>query len=307
MSFDDPKVWLNGQVVDRQDAAVGIGSHALHYGTGVFEGIRCYETAEGPAVFRLDAHLDRLFASAAVYRMVIPFSREELARGVRQVLRANGLLSGYIRPLVFLGDESLGVNASPSVNVAILAWAWSAPRGAEAAMKGVRITVSPWQKISGTMIPSTAKACGQYVGSRLAVQEAASRGYDEALLLNPDGTIAEGAVENFFLIKDGVLRTNDEKSNILLGITRASILDLARDAGIPVAISTLRLPDLFSADETFFTGTAVEVLPIREVDGANLGGGGRGPVTARLQDAFADTVRGRNPARKAWLSPVGNG
>ena len=317
MSFgENQRVWLNGKLVDWRGAGIGIASHGLHYGTGVFEGIRCYETPMGPAIFRMDRHLDRLQASAAVYGMEIRHSRAELVEAIRQVVQSNGLKSCYIRPICYLGDETLGVNGNPSVNTAVLAWEWNSPRGPDAAEKGVKVTVSPWVKFHSSMMPTTAKACGQYINSRLAIREAVSRGFDEALLLNADGTIAEGAVENLFLIKGGRLYTNDEKSSILPGITRASILDLAIELGIPVKITALRLPDLEGADEAFFTGTAVEVLPIRELDGSPIGSStissvgpsveerGPGPITARLQQAFAAATSGRIPTRRGWLTPV---
>lgn len=305
MSFgDNRKLWFNGRMVDWQAGRIGVASHGLHYGTGVFEGIRCYETPSGPAIFRLDRHLDRLAASAAAYGMELGYSRGDLEEAVGLAVRSNGLKSCYIRPIAFLGDETLGVSGAPSVNVAVLAWSWHSPRGPEAAVKGVRATVSPWVKFHSSMMPATAKACGQYINSRLAIREALARGYDEALLLNADGTLAEGAVENVFLIKDGTLLTNDEKSNILPGITRASILELAADLGIPARIGAFRVEDVKGADEAFFTGTAVEILPIRELDGTPIAGGGRGPLTERLQRAFADATAGRLPARRDWLTPV---
>lgn len=312
MSFgENQRVWLNGRLMEGRAAGVGIGSHGLHYGTGVFEGIRCYETSQGPVLFRMERHLDRFQASASAYGMDIRYSRDELAGAIRQVVTGNGLKNCYIRPICFLGDETLGVGGNPGANVAILAWEWNSPRGPEAAEKGVRVTVSPWVKFHSSMMPTTAKACGQYINSRLAIQDAVARGYEEALLLNGDGTIAEGAVENLFLVKGGRLCTNDEKSCILPGITRASILDLALELGIPVKIGALRIPDLVSADEAFFTGTAVEILPIRELDGTPIGQdsrgdrGGRGPITKALQDAFAAAVSGRLATRRGWLAPVG--
>jgi branched-chain amino acid aminotransferase len=305
MSFGaNSHVWFNGHLAEWQATTVGIATHALHYGTGVFEGIRSYDTPEGPAIFRLDEHLDRLYASAAIYGMDIGFPKGELRDAVRAVVRTNGLKDCYIRPLVFLGDETLGVSGKPSVHTAVLAWEWKSARGPEAATRGVRATVSPWVKFHRSMIPAAAKASGQYVNSRLAVQEALARGFDEALLLNADGTIAEGAVENIFLVRDGAVITNDETSNILPGITRASILDLARDLGLPVHVRALRVPDLLAAQEAFFTGTAIEVLPMRELDGKAVGGGVRGPITEKLQQAFADAVRGRAAARREWLTPV---
>ena len=303
MGFNyNAKIWFNGKLVTYREAEIGIGSHGLHYGTGVFEGIRCYETSRGSAIFRLKPHLERLFASAAVYDFPIGFSLEELMEGVKQVVQANDLKTCYIRPICFLGDETLGVHGKPKLQVAIMAWSWLNPQGTSA--DGVRVTVSPWQKFHHRMMPTTAKACGQYVNSVLAVREAASRGFDAAVLLNAEGNLAEGAVENLFLVKNGTLITNDQHSSILLGITRASILDLAKDFNIPTEIRIMTLADFQSADEAFFTGTAVEISPIRELDGKIIGLGKPGPITLRLRKAFREVTSGQYPSRLDWITLI---
>jgi branched-chain amino acid aminotransferase len=306
MTFDRTEwVWINGELVRWGDASLHLSAHAMHYGTGVFEGIRCYETADGPAVFRMDAHIDRLYASAAVYGMEIPYTRGEFADAVCETIRRNGFASCYVRPICVFGSRALGLHARACpVDVGILAWPWGALLGDDSLQAGVRVTISPWVKFHSRMMPTTAKACGQYLNSILAVEEARSRGFDEALLLDAYGYLAEGPGENLFLVRDGRLLTNDERSSILLGITRDSVLRIAEGLGVEVEIGRLRVADLLSADEAFFTGTAAEVAPIREVDGATIGRGARGPVTERIQRAFADATTGRDPRYRDWLSAV---
>src|SRR5215210_6268579 len=278
---------MDGDVIPWLNATTHVSSHALHYGSGVFEGMRCYETVEGPAIFRLDAHLERLYSSAAIYGIEIPYTREELTEGICEVIRRNGFDSCYVRPICYYGSGSLGVHprACP-VEVVILAWPWSAYLGAEGLERGVRVTVSPWRKFQSRMMPTTAKACGQYLNSILAVRDAVSRGYAEALLLDADGRLAEGSGENLFIVRDRQLLTNDERHSILLGITRDAVLRIARDLGYSVEVGKLHLEDLLSADEAFFTGTAAEVTPISEVDGTRIGRGTRGPVTDEIQQVF---------------------
>ncbi|MBI3650050.1 MAG: branched-chain amino acid transaminase [Acidobacteria bacterium] len=303
MGFEQTKwVWHNGQMVAWDEATLHVSAHALHYGTGIFEGIRCYETASGPAVFRLDAHLDRLLASAAVYELELGYSREELTEVVGQVIERNGFASCYVRPICYFGSHSLGLHAKACpVEVAVLAWPWAPLLGAQGQQQGVRITVSPWVKFHSRMMPTTSKACGQYLNSILAVRDAYKRGFDEALLLDSDGNIAEGPGENLFLLKDGKLFTNDESSSILLGITRDAVMQLAADCGYTVAVRKLRLEDLLTADEAFFTGTAAEITPIREVDGTPLSQGRCGAVTRKLQEHFNAVVHGKNPRYHHWL------
>jgi branched-chain amino acid aminotransferase len=298
-------VWLNGRVVRWGEATVHVSAHALHYGSGVFEGMRCYETEDGPAVFCIDQHLDRMFASASVYGIEIPYSREEIAEGACEVVRRNRFRSCYIRPICYFGSATLGVHPRDCpVELAILAWPWAAYLGDAGLEAGVRVTVSSWEKFHLRMMPATAKACGQYLNSMLAVREAVSRGYDEALLLNSDGTIAEGSGENLFIVRDGRLLTNDERSSILLGVTRGVVMRIAGDLGYDVEVGHLRLDDLLTADEAFFTGTAAEVTPIREVDGRVLGCGSRGAVTRRIQEIFFDATSGRSARYREWLRYV---
>jgi branched-chain amino acid aminotransferase len=298
-------VWMNGQCVPWKDATLHVSTHALHYGSGVFEGIRCYQTVEGPAAFRLDAHLDRLYASAAAYRMEIPYTRQELVHAVCETIARNGFTDCYVRPICYRGSSGLGVHPrNCPVDVAILVWPWGKYLGEEATEKGARITVSPWKKFHSQMMPAVAKACGQYLNSMLAVQDAVDRGFDEALLLNAAGTIAEGSGENIFVVQGNKLLTNGETDSILLGITRDCVLQFARDLEWEVEIRSLSLECLLQSDEAFFTGTAAEVVPICEVDGRSIGGGRRGPMTRIIQELFSDATSGRNIRYRGWLHPV---
>jgi len=296
---------MNGELIPWSDATTHVSAHALHYGSGVFEGMRCYETTKGPAVFRLDAHLDRLYASAEVYGLAIPYTQAELTNAVCEVVRLNGFRSCYVRPLCYLGSRSLGVHpGNCPVEVVILAWPWAPYLGAEGLTQGVRVTVSPWRKFQSRMMPTTAKACGQYLNSMLAVRDAISRGFAEALLLDGDGNLAEGSGENLFLVRAGQLLTNDERHSILLGITRDAVLRIAQDLGYSVEIRALQLDDMLSADEAFFTGTAAEVTPIREVDGTAIGRNTPGPVTEEIQRVFFAATSGNDERYKDWLHPV---
>ncbi len=308
MAFDSTKyIWMNGNLMRWQDATFHVSAHALHYGSGVFEGIRCYETNAGAAVFRLDAHLERLFASAAAYDMEIPFTQEELSDAVCETIESNNFSSCYIRPICFYGSDTLSLHPRRCpVEVAILAWEWAAYLGDEGLVNGVRITASPYLKFNSRMMPTTAKACGGYINSILAVREAVNRGFDEALLFDSEGYIAEGSGENLFLARDGKLFTNNEESSILLGITRDAVIRLARDLGYAVEVTKFRLADLLAADEAFFTGTAAEVTPVREVDGALIGSGKRGAVTTEIQRVFFAVVAGRDARYADWLQLVAN-
>jgi branched-chain amino acid aminotransferase len=303
LSFDKTDwVWMNGALTHWSNATVHVSAHALHYGSGVFEGMRCYDTVDGPAVFRIDAHLDRFYASAAVYGIEIPYNREELAEATATVILRNGFRSCYVRPICYHGSSSLGVHPrNCPVEVVILTWPWASYLGDEGLEAGVRVTVSSWTKFHSRMIPTTAKGCGGYLNSMLAVREAVEWGYDEALLLDADGNIAEGSGENLFIVRDGRLLTNDERSSILLGITRDAVITIARDLGYEVEVGTLRLEDLLGADEAFFTGTAAEVTPIREIDGKQIGSGSRGRVTEAIQQAFFAAAYGRDTRYRAWL------
>ena len=307
MSFAQTEwVWMNGRVVRWNEATLHVSAHALHYGSGVFEGIRCYDTVEGPALFRLDAHLDRLYASADTYGMAIPYSREELSEAINEVIDRNGFKGCYVRPIVYYGSSSLGVHPrNCPIEVAILVWPWAAYLGDEGLERGVRVKVSPVTKFHSRMMPTTAKACGGYINSMLAVREAMAAGYDEALLLDEVGNVAEGSGENLFVVREGSLLTNDEQSSILLGVTRDAVIEIARDLGYKVEVGVIRLDDLIAAKEAFFTGTAAEVTPIRELNETPIGGGARGPVTREIQERFFDAVLGRAPEYRCWLHYVG--
>src|SRR5580765_394584 len=307
MDFDRSQwVWKNGKCVHWQDATVHLSAHALHYGTGVFEGIRCYQTEAGPAVFRMDAHLERLYASAACYQMKIPYTHEHMATAICETVAFNQFSDCYIRPVCFFGSSSLGVHPRKCpVEVAILAWPWTDYLGEDALERGVRITISPWQKFHSRMMPTTAKACGQYLNSVLAVRDAAERGFHEALLLDAHGNIAEGSGENIFLVHRGRLLTNGERDSILLGITRYCVFEIAKALGLGVGTRSLTVGDLLQCDEAFFTGTAVEIVPICELDGKKIGEGKRGPLTTKIQQTFMDAAAGRDARYLKWLHPVG--
>jgi len=304
--FDQAKwVWMDGRMVPWQDATVHVSSHALHYGTGVFEGIRCYPTAEGPAVFRLEAHVDRLYNSAAAYEIKIPYTKTELTEVICEVIRKNGFENCYIRPICYYGSAMLGLVANRCpLRVAVLAWPWTTMHGSDSLESGVRIMVSRWVKFDSRMMPTTAKACGQYVNSVLAAQEAVSKGFDDALLLDQNGYVTEATGENIFLVKKGEVLTNDSRHSILMGVTRDSAITIARDLGYPVQIRALQVADVLSADEVFMTGTAAEIAVVRAVDDHIVGSGKRGPITAAIQRVFFDAVYGRDPKYHNWLHPV---
>ena len=296
-------IWFNGKLIPWGEAKVHVLAHALQYGTGVFEGMKSYPTAEGPAIFRLDAHLERLYKSAELYDLVIPYSLATLTEASLEVVRANKLEASYLRPVAFFDAATLSVwTKECPVTVAIAA----VPTGKYLANAdaGVRVTVSPIRKFDNSAMPAWAKACGQYINSARAVNDAQRRGFDEALLLNSQGLVAEGSGENLFLVKDGGIVTNDKDASILMGVTRASILEIARDLGIAARISPISVEDLMTADELFFTGTAVEVTAIREIDGHVVSGGKPGPVTRRIQDTFNQAVRGQLPQYRHWLAFV---
>jgi len=298
-------IWYNSSILPWEKATTHVMSHVLHYGSGVFEGIKCYETSEGSAVFRLEDHIDRLYNSADLYGMKIDLSKQEIISGCKNVVKANKLKSCYIRPIVFYGYDTLGVDPKDCpINIAIAAFYWGAYLGDEGIEKGVNVTVSPYQKISNKAMPTTAKASGQYMNSLLSVTEARSRGYDEAILLNSDGNVSEGSGQNLFYIKDGVVHTNDESSSILLGITRDSILEICRKNNIDTKIHKFSLEDLLCADEVFFTGTASEVTPIRSIEDNLLSKGGVGPLTKRLRTYYMDIVLGKDENYSHWLSVI---
>ncbi len=300
------KIWMDGDLIPWEDAKIHVLSHVVQYGTGVFEGIRCYETPKGPAVFRVTDHLRRLFRSAAIYKVTIPYSLDELHAAIMETIRANELNECYIRPLAYQGYGEMGVNLFPTpAKVTIAAWPWGAYLGEESCEVGVRVKISSWRRHDPNIVPPAAKATGQYINSALAKAEAIEAGYDEAVMLSPLGHIADGSGENLFVIRDGVLMTPPEAAGILLGITRDTVMRIARDRGYEVKQRNLVRSDLYTADEAFMCGTAAEVVPVRDVDGRPLGNNGRGPITKELQDAFNAAVRGELDEYTAWNELVG--
>ena len=306
MSFSgDGKVWMNGRIVDWKDATVHIASHVIHYGSGVFEGARCYKTPTGSAFFRLDAHMRRLVDSARIYRMDPGLDQAALTQAVVDTVKANGLEACYIRPLIYRGYEALGVNPLPCpVDTCILVWEWGAYLGPEALEHGVDVCVSSWNRAAPNTFPAMAKATANYANSGLIKMEAVLEGYSEGIALDPDGRLSEGSGQNLFLVRDGVLYTPSIAASVLAGITRDSIITLAKDLGYEVREQDLPREMLYIADEVFFVGTAAEVTPIRSIDKVTVGTGSRGPVTAALQNAFFDYINGVVPDRHNWLTPV---
>ena len=298
-------IWMDGKFVPWDSAQVHVTTHCLHYGTGVFEGVRSYSTADGTAVFRLDAHLRRFFNSASLYELEIPFTQRELHTAILELVGRNNIGNGYIRPLAFFGAHSMSVwpQGCP-VSVALIAFPRGEYLGKDGIERGVRVMFSTTRRFHSSMIPTAGKACGQYINSVRAVQEAFRRGYDEAILLNVDGNVAEGSGENLFIVKNGKVITNDADASILMGITREAILQVVSDLGMPVEVRNMSQKDVLTADEVFFSGTAVEVTPIREVDNTVIGNGRRGPITEKIQTTFFDIVHGKNAKYKEWLSYV---
>jgi branched-chain amino acid aminotransferase len=306
MPFEEvKKVWMNGRLVDFADAKVHVFTHAMHYGSGLFEGIRCYNTERGPAVFRLPDHTRRLFDSSKIYRMELPYSMEEVNQACLDVIAANEFEDCYLRPLVYRGYHSLGVfpGACP-VDVVIAAWKWGKYLGAEALEQGVDVRISSWNRMAPNTFPALAKATGNYMNSILIRQEAAIDGYSEGIALDVNGYVSEGSGENVFVIRDGRIFTPGLGSSILGGITRASLIKIAREFKYEVVESLIPREMLYIADEVFFTGTAAEVTPIRSIDKITIGNGRRGPITERLQKEFFDYIDGRIPDRYNWLTPV---
>ncbi|MBI3140656.1 MAG: branched-chain amino acid transaminase [Rhodocyclales bacterium] len=304
MADRDGFIWYDGELVPWRNATTHVLTHSLHYGLAVFEGVRAYDTVDGTAIFRLKEHTDRLFNSAHIYMMKIPYSREQLMEAQKEAVRANKLDSCYLRPIAFYGSEKMGVSPKGAkVHVAIAAWPWGAYLGAEGIEKGIRVKTSSYARHHVNVSMCRAKYSGTYANSILANMEATEHGYDEALLLDVDGFVAEGAGENLFVVKDGRIY-EPEIASALIGITRASVIQLAKDLGYEVTSKRLTRDDLYIADEAFFTGTAAEVTPIREVDGRQIGAGTRGPITHQIQSLFFDVVNGRSPFHKEWLTPV---
>jgi branched-chain amino acid aminotransferase len=298
------KIWFNGEMRNFEDCTVHVLSHALHYGSSVFEGIRAYKTPQGPAFFRLDDHLKRLYYSASIYRMPIRYSFEELRDACFEAVRSTGLESAYIRPLVARGNCGLGVipKNMDIVDVSIMVDSWGAYLGEEGLKNGIRACITSWQRLAPNTIPTGVKAGGNYLSSQLIGQEAKDRGFDEGIALGHDGLLSEGAGENLFVIKDGRILTPPASSSILGGITRETVFRLVEDLGMEVVEQTLSREQLYGADEAFFTGTAVEVTPVRQVDHITIGNGGCGPLTKRIQAAFFGLFSGETEDKRDWLS-----
>jgi branched-chain amino acid aminotransferase len=304
MADRDGKIWMDGELVEWRDATTHVLTHSLHYGMSVFEGVRAYATDRGPAIFRLEEHTRRLFNSAHIMQMPVPFSQEALNEAQREVVRANQLDAGYIRPLVYYGSEGMGLNATNlQVHVAVAAWAWGAYLGEESLKHGIRARTSSYTRHHPNITMTKAKLSGGYFNSMLAHREALEAGFDEAVLLDPYGFVAEGPGENIFLVRDGVLYT-PPLTTALDGISRRTVLELAEERGIPIREEALTRDAFYIADEAFFTGTAAEVVPIREYDNRTIGAGTAGPITLQLQQAFFDAVSGRDPRHEDWLDFV---
>lgn len=308
MSFEGAKlIWMNGRMIPWADASVHVMAHALHYGSSVFEGIRVYKTPDGPKVFRLTDHIQRLFDSAAIYRMPIPHDRDELIGVCKELILANELLNGaYIRPIAFRGYGDVGLAPKPDhpVDVAIAAWEWGAYLGAEGLEQGVDVCVSSWQRVAPNTVPALAKAGGNYLSSQLISTEARRLGFAEGIALSTDGTVSEGAGENLFAVKNSTILTPPSTASILTGITRDTVIRLAEQQGLTVREQSIPREALYLADELFFTGTAAEITPVRSVDRIDIGAGRRGPITARLQEAFFGLFSGDTEDRYGWLEGV---
>jgi branched-chain amino acid aminotransferase len=306
MSFPkSDKIWMNGKLVPWDDARIHVGSHVIHYGSAVFEGVRCYATPEGPAVFRLDAHTDRLYDSAKIYRMDVPYSPTEMNQAILETVAVNNMDACYIRPIIYRGYGQLGVNPFPCpVDVAVLVWDWGRYLGTEALEKGVDVRVSSWARIAPNTLPAMAKSAANYMNSQLIKMEAIKEGYAEGIALDTEGYISEGSGENLFLVKNDTLVTPPLVSSVLPGITRDTVITLARRQGIPVVEQMMPREMLYLADELFLTGTAAEITPIRSVDKIAVGRGARGPVTEALQRAFFDVIECRVPDEFSWLTYV---
>jgi branched-chain amino acid aminotransferase len=305
MSDRDGQIWYDGKLVPWRDANTHVLTHSLHYGLAVFEGVRAYKTETmGTAIFRLHEHTKRLFNSAKIYQMPMPYNMDEIMEAQREVVRVNNLESAYLRPLAFYGSEKMGVSPKGAkVHIAIAAWPWGAYLGEDGLKKGIRVKTSSYARHHVNVTMPRAKVASTYANSILANNEALDHGYDEALLLDTEGYVAEGAGENLFIVRDGKIAT-PELTSALDGITWRSVQMLCADHGIPVEARKITRDDVYIADEAFFTGTAAEVTPIRELDGRIIGEGTRGPITEKLQSAFFDIVYGRNPKYKQWLTPV---
>ncbi|MBN9367892.1 MAG: branched-chain amino acid transaminase [Comamonadaceae bacterium] len=305
MADRDGKIWMDGQMVDWRDAKIHVLTHTLHYGCGAFEGVRAYNTVNGTAIFRLQEHTERLMNSAKILRMKLPFTAEQLNQAQIDVVKANKLESCYLRPLVWIGDKKLGVSPKGNtIHAMVAAWAWGAYLGEEGLKRGIRVKTSSYTRHHVNITMTQAKAVSNYSNSILANMEATDDGYDEALLLDAAGFVSEGAGENIFVVKNGVVYTPDLSAGALNGITRNTIFHIAKDLGLEIVQKRITRDEVYIADEAFFTGTAAEVTPIRELDRIEIGAGSRGPVTEKIQNAFFDIVNGRNPQYAHWLTKV---
>lgn len=304
MADRDGKIWKDGHLIDWRDATLHVLTHSLHYGMAVFEGVRAYKTPEGTAIFRLKEHTQRLFNSAKIFQMQIPYDMDTIMAAQREVVKANKLESCYLRPLAWIGSEKMGVSArGNTIHVSIAAWPWGAYLGEDGLARGIRVKTSSFTRHHVNVSMVRAKASGHYINSILANQEVTADGYDEALLLDTDGYVSEGAGENVFIVKAGKIYTPDLAS-CLDGITRDSVLTMARDMGIEIIEKRITRDEMYCADEAFFTGTAAEVTPIRELDNRTIGEGSRGPITEKLQALFFDVVAGKAPQYNHWLTLV---
>ncbi len=305
MADRDGKIWMDGQLVEWRDAKIHVLTHTLHYGCGAFEGVRAYNTTGGTAIFRLKEHTERLFNSAKILRMKIPFTLEEVMQAQRTVVRENNLESCYLRPLTWVGSQKLGVSMKGNtIHLMVAAWPWGAYLGEEGMKKGIRVKISSYTRHHVNITMTQAKAVSNYTNSILANQEATDDGYDEAMLLDASGFVSEGAGENVFVVKDGVVYTPDLSAGALNGITRNTVLHICKDLGLELVQKRITRDEIYICDEAFFTGTAAEVTPIRELDRIALGAGTRGPITEKIQSAFFDIVNGRNPKYAHWLTKV---
>ena len=305
MEDRDGKIWMDGKMVEWRDAKIHVLTHTLHYGCGAFEGVRAYKTPKGTAIFRLHEHTDRLFNSAKILRMKLPFTKEEVSEAQKAVVKANNLESGYIRPLTWIGSEKLGVSPKGNtIHLMVAAWTWGAYLGEEGLKRGIRVKTSSFTRHHVNITMTQAKAVSNYTNSILANMEALDEGYDEALLLDPSGFVSEGAGENIFVIKDGVIYTPDMSAGALTGITRNTVFHIAKDLGLEIVQKRITRDEIYICDEAFFTGTAAEVTPIRELDRIEIGVGSRGPITEKIQSGFFDIVNGKNPKYAHWLTHV---
>jgi branched-chain amino acid aminotransferase len=303
--FGKGKIWFDGKMVDWKKATIHVLSHVIHYGSSVFEGIRCYSTSRGPAVFRLEAHVDRLYDSAKIYRMDIPYTKKQINQAIIKVVKINKLKACYIRPIVFRGYGSVGVYPLKNpLQTAIAAWDWGSYLGEESLTKGISVRISSWQRPAPNTFPTLSKAGGNYLNSQLVKMEAVQDGFDEGIALDHYGYVSEGSGENVFIVKNGVIFTPPTNSSILAGITRHSIFVLARELGVEIRQQVLPRESLYIADEVFLTGTAAEIVPVSKIDNIVIGEGKRGPVTTRVQKAFFDILHGETPDRFEWLTPV---